>query len=101
MSISKSAKFGMKNYAWVTLLMIMLGVAYPYWSQTQALADDPSLLEGRVTAPDKQALAGIPVRAHRDNSNITVSVYTNSRGEYSFPAWSDVTPGTYTVTIEL
>jgi streptogramin lyase len=30
-----------------------------------------------------------------------VSVYTNSRGEYSFPGWSDVAPGTHTVSIEL
>ena len=44
---------------------------------------------------------GVPVRARRDNSNITVSVYTNSQGEYSFPGWSDLSPGAYSVVVEV
>jgi len=46
-------------------------------------------------------LAGIPVKAQRDNSAITVAVYTDAGGEYAFPAWSDLTPGSYSVRIEL
>jgi streptogramin lyase len=45
-------------------------------------------------------VAGVPVRAHREGSNITVSVYTNEAGDYSFPDWSEVTPAKYTVSIE-
>ena len=48
-----------------------------------------------------EALAGIPIKAHRDNSAVTVAVYTDAKGEYSFPAWSDLTPGSYSVGIEL
>ncbi|MEA2990044.1 MAG: hypothetical protein QOG83_2755, partial [Alphaproteobacteria bacterium] len=48
-----------------------------------------------------EALAGIPIKAHRDNSPITVAVYTDVKGEYSFPTWSDLTPGSYSVTVEL
>ena len=47
------------------------------------------------------ALAGIPIKAHRDNSAVTVAVYTDAKGEYSFPIWSDLTPGSYSVGVEL
>src|SRR5262245_69475 len=60
-----------------------------------------SLLVGKVVASTGEALAGIPIKAHRDKSSITVAVYTDAEGEYSFPAWSDLTPGSYTVAIEL
>jgi streptogramin lyase len=65
------------------------------------LAAEESLLGGRVVSSSGQPLAGIPVRAHRENSNVTVSVYTNSRGDYSFPGWSDLSAGSYSVAIEL
>ena len=64
-------------------------------------ADGPSLLAGKVVAATGEALAGIPIKAHRDNSAITVAVYTDAKGEYSFPAWSDLTPGSYSVGVEL
>jgi streptogramin lyase len=60
-----------------------------------------SLLVGKVVAANGEALAGIPIKAHRDKSSITVAVYTDAKGEYSFPAWSDLAPGSYTVGIEL
>src|SRR5881628_2875983 len=64
-------------------------------------ADAASLLSGRVVSSTGEALAGIPIKAHRDNSPITVAVYTDAKGEYSFPTWSDLTPGSYSVGIEL
>ncbi len=64
-------------------------------------ADAASLLAGKVVSSTGEALAGIPIKAHRDNSAITVAVYTDAKGEYSFPAWSDLTPGAYSVGIEL
>ncbi len=82
-------------------LALFLAGAYLYWSPARSLAADKSLLGGRVTISDKQAVSGIPIRAHRDGTNVTVSVYTNSRGEYSFPAWSDLSPGSYSVAIVL
>jgi streptogramin lyase len=81
-----------------------LAAAYSYFGVTRTFAQGAqgqSLLEGKITSSGGAAVAAIPVRAHRDNSNMTVSVYTNSRGEYSFPAWSDLTPGTYSVAIQL
>jgi streptogramin lyase len=64
-------------------------------------ADGKPLLSGRVTSSARRALAGIPVRAHRDNGNVSVFAYTNSRGEYSFPDWSDLHTGSHSVGIEL
>ncbi len=64
-------------------------------------ADDAPLLAGKVTSSAGAPLAGIPIKAHRDNSAITVAVYTDAKGEYSFPPWSDLAPGSYSVGVEL
>src|SRR3954469_17928295 len=64
-------------------------------------ADGPSLLTGKVVSSTGEALAGIPIKAHRNNSPVTVAVYTDAKGEYLFPSWSDLTPGAYSVEIEL
>jgi virginiamycin B lyase len=70
-------------------------------TQTAAAPEEGSLLAGRVTDSSGQGLIGVPVRAHKIGSNITVSVYTDANGDYSFPAWSDVTAGTYRVLVNL
>src|SRR5689334_6463357 len=64
-------------------------------------ADSPSLLTGKIVGTDGTPLAGIPVKAHRDKSSITVSVYSDAKGNYSFPSWSDLKPGSYSVAVEL
>src|SRR3954469_16392811 len=64
-------------------------------------ADGPSLLTGKVASSTGEALAGIPIKAHRNNSPVTVAVYTDAKGEYSFPSWSDLTPGSYSVGVDL
>ena len=56
---------------------------------------------GKVVSSTGEALAGIPIKALRDNSSMTIAVYTDTKGEYSFPAWSDLTPGSYSVSVEL
>lgn len=60
-----------------------------------------SLLAGKVVSSTGEALAGIPIKARRNDSNITIAVYTDARGEYSFPGWSALTPGSYSVGVEL
>jgi streptogramin lyase len=64
-------------------------------------AEERSMLTGRVVGADGAPLAGIPIRAHKDGGTMTVAVYTDAKGEYSFPAWSDVTPGSYSVAVEM
>jgi len=92
---------GNRTYLRVAVLMVALAAAYAYFGPTGIYAAEESLLGGKVTSFGGEALVGIPIRARRANSNITVSVYTNRRGEYSFPGWSDLTPGAHTVSIEL
>ena len=69
-------------------------------SAGSAAAADPPLA-GKIVSPDGKPLAGIPVKAHRQNSTITVAVYSDATGAYSFPDWSDLTPGSYSVGVEL
>src|SRR3989338_2459853 len=102
MKATKSARRSLtKRHTGAVVLIAVLAAAWTYPWPAGIAADEPSLLGGKVTSSTGQALAGIPVRAHRDNSAITVSVYTNSRGEYSYPGWSDVSAGSYSVAIEL
>ena len=91
-----------KLYVGTAFTAVALAAAYAFVSPGVTLAADGApLLAGKVVASTGEALAGIPIKAHRDNSSITVAVYTDSKGEYSFPAWSDLTPGSYSVGVEL
>jgi streptogramin lyase len=89
-------------YVGTALTAVALAAAYAFVSPGAAFAaDGAALLAGKVVASTGEALAGIPIKAHRDNSTVTVAVYTDAKGEYAFPAWSDLTPGSYSVGIEL
>jgi len=87
------------RHAWSVFALVALAGALLYQWPAEVSAQNDSLLAGRVTSSTGEALAGIPVRANRNN--ITVSVYTNSRGEYSYPGWADVKAGATTVSVEL
>ncbi len=89
------------RYVLVAALLVALGAAYAYWGPAETSAAGASLLEGRVTSSTGAALAGIPARARKTNSTFSVSVYTNSNGEYDFPDWADISAGTYAVSITL
>src|SRR5579883_2845521 len=82
------------------LLLTALGIGTLYCSAALP-ADAPSPLRGHLVGTDGKPLAGIPVKAHLANTNITVAVYTDSKGDYDFPSWSDVKPGTWSVGVEL
>jgi len=88
------------NFYVGTAFMVVVACAFVAPQATRA-ADSASLLAGKVVSSSGEALAGIPVKAHRDNSAITVAVYTDATGAYAFPSWSDLTPGSYSVGIEL
>jgi virginiamycin B lyase len=78
---------------------LALAAAYAFVTGDPVSAQEQTLLSGRVVSAEGQPVAGIPIKAKRDN--VTVAVYTNRNGEYSFPGWSDLTPGSYAVSIEL
>jgi streptogramin lyase len=89
-------------YVGTAFTAVAVATALAFVSSGATLAaDGASLLSGKVISSTGEALAGIPIKAHRDNSAITVAVYTDAKGEYSFPAWSDLTPGSYSVGVEL
>ena len=96
-----ATRSGIHRYALAAVLVIAFAGLYSYFWSGTPLAAGESLLGGTVTSSAGQPVAGVPVRAHRADSNITVNVYTNGQGNYSFPEWSDLTPGSYRVAIEL
>ena len=55
-------------------------------------------LTGVVSSAEEGNMEGVIVSAKKDGSNITVSVVTNEKGEYSFPA-DRLTAGKYAVSI--
>jgi carboxypeptidase family protein len=90
-----------KLYLGAAFAIGALAFAYGLTPSAPAMAQEQTLLSGKVTSSSGAPLAGIPIKAHRDNTTITVAVYSNKQGEYSFPGWSDLTPGSYSVSIEL
>ena len=96
---TSAARDSRVKHAWALVTLVALAGALMYPWPGGVSAQSGSLLGGKVMSSTGEALAGIPVRANRDN--ITVSVYTNSRGEYAYPEWSEVKAGDYTVSVEL
>ena len=91
----------MKAKLYLGTASVAMAATYAFLSPSTSLAaEGASLLTGKVVSSTGEALAGIPIKAHRDNSAVTVAVYTDAKGEYSFPSWSDVTPGSYSVSVE-
>jgi streptogramin lyase len=89
---------GVRRYALVTFLGAAVACLY---GQGGPLAADESMLGGKVVSSAGAPLAGVPVRARRENGTITLNVFTNTRGEYAFPGWAGLSPGSHAVAIEL
>jgi streptogramin lyase len=62
-----------------------------------ALAEEAALT-GTVSSADENAMEGVLVSAKKDGSNVTVTVVSNDKGQYSFPA-SKLPAGHYTLKI--
>jgi streptogramin lyase len=88
-------------YVGTALTVIAMAAACALSPSVTLAAEGTSLLAGKVVSSTGEALAGIPIKAHRDNSTMTVAVYTDAKGEYSFPSWSDLTPGSYSIGVDL
>src|SRR5919201_1305249 len=92
---------GFSRYAVAAVLVGVLAALSSSGSSRSVAAAETALLSGKVVSSSGDRLAGIPVRARRANSTIAVTVYTNGEGDYAFPAWSDLTPGSHAISIEL
>lgn len=96
-----SSSSGIHRCVLAAVLVVGLAAVYCQLGASGALAAGDSLLGGKVTSSTGQPLGGVPVRAHRVDSNVAVTVYTNRQGEYAFPGWSDLSPGSYRLGIDL
>ena len=91
-----------KPYSAIAALTILAAAACNFaWPRAALAANSAPMLAGKVTSSTGESLTGIPIKAHRDNSAVTIAVYTDITGGYSFPSWSDLTSGSYTVGVEL
>lgn len=61
-------------------------------------APGPATLAGQVSSQEEGPMEGVVVSAKKDGSTITISVITDNKGHYSFPA-SRLDPGHYTLKI--
>ena len=75
----------------VAALVFGLIQAHPAAAQADALA-------GTVTSAEEGAMEGVLVSVKREGSNKTVTVVTDEKGRYRFPA-ARLEPGQYAITI--
>jgi virginiamycin B lyase len=79
-------------YLWI--IGIILASVSPAYSSVQPVA----ALTGVVTSDAEGHMEGVLVTARLEGGNITVTVITDERGRYAFPA-NKLQPGTYTLAI--
>jgi len=65
---------------------------------TGALAQSAPALAGQVTSAEEGPMEGVLVSARKQSSTITVTVVTDAKGQYSFPA-DRLDPGPYAIAI--
>src|SRR5215475_9980955 len=70
--------------------------AFCFAAAHAANAQAPGALTGQVSSAKEGAMEGVVVSAKRTGSTITVSVVTDEKGRYSFPA-ERLEPGHYTL----
>ena len=66
--------------------------------QSGAQAQSAAALTGTVSSQEEGNMEGVLVNARKEGSNITVTVVSDDKGTYSFPA-DRLSPGKYTISI--
>jgi streptogramin lyase len=80
-------------------LVIAVGILLAGGSANfSARAQDAAALTGQVASAEDGAMEGVLVSARRDGSSITVTVVSDDKGHYAFPA-ARLAPGHYTISI--
>src|SRR5258706_5707558 len=82
------------------LLSASAGLAFliPVAFAQSAQAQPASALAGQVSSAKEGAMEGVVVSAKKDGSTLTVSVVSDTKGHYSFPA-AKLEPGHYSLKI--
>ena len=81
--------------AWLFAAALFLLVSYTGIS-SHAQTAAPAALTGKVSSAEEGLMEGVVIRAKK--GIVTVSVVSNDKGEFSFPA-AKLGPGTYTLSI--
>jgi virginiamycin B lyase len=79
-------------------IMVIAGALASLLGTAAVRADTSVALSGHVRSAQEGAMEGVLVSAHRDGSNITVTVVSDATGQYAFPA-TRLTQGHYALTI--
>ena len=81
----------------LTALVVAL-LATVAFDLSEVRAQSSVALSGQVSSAEEGAMEGVVVSAKRDGSTITISVITDAKGRYAFPA-ARLEPGKYTLRI--
>src|SRR5205823_11033084 len=65
---------------------------------TALLAQSGAALTGQVTSAEEGAMEGVLVSAKKEGSTITITVVSDDKGNFSFPA-NKLEPGKYNIAI--
>jgi streptogramin lyase len=85
------------NGKWLASTAILaLGFAIPQSAPLQA--QSAVALAGQVSSPEEGAMEGVLVSARGTDASFTVTVVSDDKGHYSFPA-ARLEPGHYTLTV--
>jgi streptogramin lyase len=86
------------THLWLLAGVSMAGFGLAGLPSSDALAQGAAALTGSVSSAEEGNMEGVLVSAKKDGSNITVTVVSNEKGQYSFPA-DRLSPGHYAITI--
>src|ERR1700732_5129833 len=76
----------------------ILTVGFAFSPPPALLAEGRVALIGQVSSPEEGAREGVLVTARKTGASFTVTVVSDDKGHYSFPA-AKLEPGHYTLTI--
>jgi virginiamycin B lyase len=76
----------------------VFGLLVQAGSSTGALAQSAPALTGQVTSAEEGPMEGVLVSARKQSSTITVTVVTDAKGQYRFPA-DRLDPGHYAIAV--
>jgi len=78
------------------LLVAFMALAAFVLAPPEARAQSAVALSGQVSSAEEGSMEGVVVSAKRDGSTITISVVTDAKGRFAFPA-ARLEPGKYTI----
>jgi len=88
----------MSKKLFLGMALILVAASLPVAGQAAEADNGPAALTGIVSSQSEGAMEGVVVRAKANGSTISVSVFSDALGRYSFPA-SRLKAGQYQISI--